>query len=142
MTIRRAALVAVLLLPLLGGGIAGCRRSHPNDVAARVADLERRLTTTCACHPRKIAGLPIEGKIRADLATWIREGKGDDEILWLAFARYGKALLAAGIQNLEGEFLVAMGVVAFTGLAAFAVLVVHLRRGAPAPTVTQAPPAP
>lgn len=134
----RVALSALLFLALLIPAAQGCHRIHPNDVAARVADLERRLTTTCACHPRKIEGLPIQGQIRADLAAWIREGKGDDEILWLAFARYGSALLAAGIQNLEGEFLVAMGVVAFILVSAFAILVAHLQRGSSPPGVTNA----
>jgi len=129
----RVALSALLFLALLIPAVQGCHRIHPNDLAARVADLERRLTTTCACHPRKIEGLPIQGEIRADLAAWIREGKGDDEILWLAFARYGSALLAAGIQNLEGEFLVAMGVVALILVSGFTVLVVHLVRDRPAP---------
>jgi len=129
----RVALSALLFLALLIPAVQGCHRIHPNDLAARVADLERRLTTTCACHPRKIEGLPIQEEIRADLAAWIREGKGDDEILWLAFARYGSALLAAGIQNLEGEFLVAMGVVALILVSGFTVLVVHLVRDRPAP---------
>jgi len=127
----RVALAALLLLALLAPGVEGCHRTHPNDVAARVADLERRLTTTCACHPRKIEGLPIQGRIRADLAAWIREGKGDDQILWLAFSRYGSALLAAGIRNLEGEFLVAMGVVVFILVTGFALLVAHLLRSPP-----------
>jgi len=127
----RVALAALLLLSVLAPGVQGCRRVHPDDVAARVADLERRLTTTCACHPRKIEGLPIQGEIRGDLAEWIREGKSDDEILWLAFSRYGRALLAAGIQDLEGEFLVALGVMAFILVSGFGVLVAHLRRGQP-----------
>lgn len=131
MKILRTVGAALLVLSILAGGAAGCRRANPGDVAARVADLERRLTTTCACHPRKIAGLPIEGEIRADLATWIREGKEDDEILWLAFSRYGNALLAAGIRNLEGEFLVAMGVVVFILVTGFALLVAHLLRSPP-----------
>jgi cytochrome c-type biogenesis protein CcmH/NrfF len=133
MSRSRAVLAALLLLALLVPGVEGCRRTHPNDVAARVADLERRLTTTCACHPRKIEGLPIQGRIRADLAAWIREGKGDDQILWLAFARYGSALLAAGIQDLEGEFLAAMGVVALILVSGSTVLVLHLARGRSAP---------
>ena len=127
----RVALAALLLLSVLAPGVQGCRRVHPGDVAARVADLERRLTTTCACHPRKIEGLPIQGEIRVDLAGWIREGKSDDEILWLAFARYGRALLAAGIQDLEGEFLVSLGVMAFILVSGFGVLVAHLRRDPP-----------
>jgi hypothetical protein len=127
----RVALAAFLLLACLAPGVQGCRRIHPDDVAARVADLERRLTTTCACHPRQIEGLPIQGQIRADLAAWIREGKGDDEILWLAFARHGRALLAVGIQDLRGEFLLALGVVAGILVTGFAILVAHLTRRRP-----------
>ena len=133
MSLSRTALAAFLLLAVLIPWVEGCRRTHPNDVAAHVAELERRLTTTCACHPRKIEGLPIQGRIRADLAAWIREGKGDDQILWLAFSRYGSALLAAGIQDLKGEFLVAMGVLVLILLSGFTVLVLHLARGRPAP---------
>ncbi len=127
----RVALAALLVLACLAPGVQGCRRIHPDDVAARVADLERRLTTTCACHPRQIEGLPIQGEIRTDLAGWIREGKGDDEILWLAFARHGRALLAAGIQDLKGEFLVALSVVAGILVTGFAILVAHLARRQP-----------
>jgi len=115
-------LLAFLVLPACGGA-----PGRPDDVESRVVALEKRLTTTCACHPRKIEGLPIQKLIRADLRTWIGEGKDDREILWLGFTRYGSELLAAGIQDLEGRVRLAGGVVAFIGLLALVLLVANLR---------------
>jgi hypothetical protein len=124
----RAALGALLVLLGLAAAGAGCLRRAEGDVAARVADLERRLTTTCACHPRKIAGTPLEAAIRADIARWVEAGKPDDEVLWLAFARHGRALLSAGIADLRGEFHAAIGVTALVLLASAATLLAHLIR--------------
>ena len=124
----RAALAALLVALALGAAGGGCLRRSDGDTAARVADLERRLTTTCACHPRKIAGTKLEAAIRADLARWVEAGKPDDEVLWLAFARHGRALLSAGIEDLRGEFHAAMGVTALVLLASAATLLAHLIR--------------
>ena len=122
-TRRIAALVLVISL----AGAVGCARSGKGDIDARVANLERRLTTTCSCHPRRIEGLPIEAAIRADLRRWILEGRDDDTILWMAFQRYGKELLTAGIRNLQGEVLFAAGTVVFILAASLAALVANLR---------------
>ncbi|MFQ5459097.1 MAG: hypothetical protein ACE5FC_11695, partial [Myxococcota bacterium] len=106
-----------------GGGPGG-----EADIGAKVISLEKRLTTSCACHPRKIEGLPIQAAIRADLRAWITEGKDDREILWLGFRRYGSELLAAGIADLEGRVRLAAWVAAFITLMSFTLLVLHLRR--------------
>jgi len=119
--------IAVLALLAL----VSCSRGGPGggeDVAAKVEQLERRLTVSCACHPRKIEGLPIQTALRADLKAWLEEGKDDQEILWLGFKRYGGELLAAGIADLEGRVRQALWVVAFVTLAGFALLVANLRR--------------
>jgi len=119
-----AVLLALVLLPACGGS----RVAGGGDTDSRVAALERRLATTCACHPRDIEGLPIQSRIRADLRKWIEEGKDDREILWLGFTRYGSALLAAGIADLEGEVRRAGWVTALIALLAFAALIANLRR--------------
>jgi hypothetical protein len=121
--------IVTLAVGLAGWGVwAVWPRQGKGSVDARVAELEHRLTTTCACHPRRIEGLPIEGAIRADLRRWVLEGKDDDSILWLAFSRYGTDLLTAGIQNLQVEAVYAGGTVAFILAASFAALVANLRR--------------
>ncbi len=125
---KAARWVGALALAAGLAASAGCARHGKGTVDARVTDLERRLTTTCACHPRRIQGLPIEAAIRADLRRWVLEGKDDDTILWLAFGRYGKELLVAGIRNLQGEVVFAGGTVAFILAAGFAALVANLRR--------------
>ena len=118
-------LALALCLFHFGGG---CSPIGEVDVNARVLDLERRLTTTCACHPRKIDGLPIQHALRADLKGWIEEGRDENEILWLAFRRYGKELLAAGVENLEGLVKMAAAIVAFIALSGLFILAVNLRR--------------
>lgn len=126
-----AALLALLALPACGSS-----PGRGSDLDAHVAALEKRLTTTCACHPRKIEGLPIQGEIQADLRRWIQEGKSDREILWLGFTRYGNRLLAAGIADLAARLRLAIYVTVFIALLGLAVLVANLRHaggGAPPP---------
>jgi hypothetical protein len=130
------AVALALCLWLLG---AGCDRVPGGDLAGRVSRLEHRLTTTCACHPRKIDGLPIQRALRADLAVWIEAGKEDQEILWLAFDRYGKELLAAGVDDLEGLVRAAVGITALIALAGFAALVGHVRREPSGDAASSAP---
>lgn len=116
-------LALLALVSCSGSGLGGAE-----DIAAKVEKLERRLTVSCACHPRKIEGLPIQTALRADLKAWLEAGKDDQEILWLGFKRYGSELLAAGIADLEGRVYQAVWVVAFITLAGFALLVANLRR--------------
>jgi hypothetical protein len=130
------AVALALCLSFLG---SGCDRVREGDLAARVSKLERRLTTTCACHPRKIEGLPIQRALRADLAAWIEAGKDDEEILWLAFDRYGRALLAVGVDDLEGLVHAALWITGFIAMAGFAALVGHLRRRPPEGQASGAP---
>ena len=118
-----AALALLALVSCSGGGLGG-----GESIAAKVEKLERRLTISCACHPRKIEGLPIQTALRADLRSWLEEGKDDKEILWLGFKRYGSELLAAGIADLEERVLQAAWVVGFITLASFLLLVGNLRR--------------
>jgi hypothetical protein len=118
-------LALALCLFHFGGG---CSPIGEADVNARVLDLERRLITTCACHPRKIEGLPIQHALRADLKAWIEEGHDENEILWLAFRRYGKELLAAGVENLEGLVKTAAAIVAFIAVSGLFILAANLRR--------------
>lgn len=118
-----AVLALLALVSCSGSGLGG-----GEDIAAKVEQLERRLTISCACHPRKIEGLPIQTAIRADMKAWLEEGKDDKEILWLGFRRYGSELLAAGIADLEGRVLQAAWVVVFITFVSFSLLVVNLRR--------------
>jgi hypothetical protein len=125
---KRAQWLGIVALAVGLAGWAVWPRQGKGSVDARVAEIEHRLTTTCSCHPRRIQGLPIEGAIQADLRRWVLEGKDDDTILWLAFSRYGTALLTAGIQNLQVEVVYAGGTVAIILAAGFAALVANLRR--------------
>ncbi|MDP3937165.1 MAG: cytochrome c-type biogenesis protein CcmH [Deltaproteobacteria bacterium] len=121
-------LLALFILPACGG-----ESIRTTDIEARVVALERRLAETCACHPRKIEGLPVQQRIRADIRGWLAEGKDDREILWLGFTRYGSELLAAGIEDLEGRVWLALWIVTFIALLAFMLLVANMRRRDPPP---------
>ncbi len=127
MTRSTHVLGALVLLFGLLPGFAGCGPSGGSDLTARVLELEKRLTTTCACHPRDIEGLPVQKALRADLKSWLEEGRGENEILWLAFDRYGKELLAAGVEDLEGLVMKGLAIALFVSVAGFILLVVNLR---------------
>lgn len=122
------AILAVIFVTACGGSLVPAGGGGAAAVDARVLKLEHRLTTTCACHPRDIDGLPIQQSIRADLRAWIAQGLDDREILWRGFTRYGGELLAAGIADLEGRVVLAGWVTGVIALLAFACLVANLRR--------------
>ena len=137
-----AALLAAVLLAACGGAGSPLGGDGAGDVEARILSLERRLTTTCACHPRDIEGLPIQGRIREDLRAWIAEGRDDRDILWLGFTRYGSELLAAGITDLESQVRLAGWITAIIAALGLTLLVANLRRNAHPETPPGASPDP
>lgn len=118
---RTLALAAALL-----AATSACVRE--TSVDARAASIEHKLLASCSCHPKKIAGLPLETEIRAAIREGIAEGKDDDAVLWAVLQTHGTALLAAGIQDLEARaaaFSVETGGLVVLGLG---VLLLQLRR--------------
>ncbi|HTO70287.1 MAG TPA: hypothetical protein VMR31_10540 [Myxococcota bacterium] len=121
----RCLCALVLALALFGAATACVRET---DVDARAASIEHKLLASCSCHPKKIAGLPLETEIRAAIREGIAEGKDDDAVLWGVLQTHGTALLAAGIQDLEtraAAFSVETGALIVVGLG---VLMLQLRR--------------
>jgi hypothetical protein len=122
--VSRALRAAVLALALVAA--PACERAVGTD--ARAAAIEHELLASCSCHPKKIAGLPLEAEIRAAIREGIAEGKDDDAVLWAVLQTHGTALLAAGIQDLQARaaaFSVESGALVLLGLG---VLLLQLRR--------------
>jgi hypothetical protein len=121
----RFAHALLLSLALLAAPACG----RVTDVDARAAAIEHKLLVSCSCHPKKIAGLPLEKEIRVAIREGMAEGLDDDAVLWRVLQTHGTALLAAGIQDLEAR---ATAFAAETGVLIFAclgVLLLQLRRG-------------
>ncbi len=119
---RTTALCALLLLAAL----ACAGESDPGEL--RAARLEQQLLASCSCHPKKIAGLPLEREIREAIAAGIAGGDDDGTILWSVLQSHGTALLSAGIEDVE---LRARAVIALVPLCLFlgaAALLLQLRR--------------
>lgn len=115
-----------LLLSLALVAAPACERATGSD--ARAASIEHKLLASCSCHPKKIAGLPLEKEIRFAIREGMAEGLDDDAVLWRVLQTHGTALLAAGIQDLEARaaaFAAETGVVIVAGLG---VLLLQLRR--------------
>jgi hypothetical protein len=115
-----------LLLSLALVAAPACERATGSD--ARAASIEHKLLASCSCHPKKIAGLPLEKEIRSAIREGMAEGLDDDAVLWRVLQTHGTALLAAGIQDLEARaaaFAAETGVVIVAGLG---VLLLQLRR--------------
>ena len=91
----------VLCLVAAVGLLLACAAGESDPVEARAQQLEARLLASCSCHPNKIAGLPIEREIRAEIRRLLEEDLDDDAILWAVLERHGKALLEAGIDDVE-----------------------------------------
>jgi hypothetical protein len=83
---------AGLALASSAGGV-----EPPDERAARI---ERQLLASCSCHPKKIAGLPLQGEVRAAIAAGIDEGLDDNAVLWRVLERHGTALLQAGVEDI------------------------------------------
>ncbi|HXZ85783.1 MAG TPA: hypothetical protein VEI82_09855 [Myxococcota bacterium] len=119
-------LLRALALALLLGAAPACERV--TSVDARAASIEHKLLASCSCHPKKIAGLPLETEIRAAIREGIAAGLDDDGVLWAVLQTHGTALLAAGIQDLQARalaFAVETGALIVVGLG---VLLLQLRR--------------
>ena len=119
-------LTRALLLSLALLALPACGRV--TDVDARAAAIEHKLLVSCSCHPKKIAGLPLEKEIRVAIREGMAEGLDDDAVLWRVLQTHGTALLAAGIQDLESRatvFAAESGLVVVAGLG---VLLLQLRR--------------
>jgi hypothetical protein len=119
-------LARALLLSLALVAAPACERATGTD--ARAAAIEHKLLVSCSCHPKKIAGLPLEAEIRAAIREGMAEGLDDDAVLWRVLQTHGTALLAAGIQDLEARataFAAETGLVLLAGLG---VLLLQLRR--------------
>jgi hypothetical protein len=117
---------ALALLVFALCAAAACERV--TDVDARAASIEHKLLASCSCHPKKIAGLPLETEIRAAIREGIAAGLDDDAVLWSVLQTHGTALLAAGIQDLQTRalaFSVETGALVAVGLG---VLLLQLRR--------------
>jgi hypothetical protein len=120
------ALVLSLGLGVTLLAATACERA--TGVEARAAAIEHKLLASCSCHPKKIAGLPLEHEIRAAIREGIGAGLDDDAVLWSVLQTHGTALLAAGIQDLETRalaFAVETGALVVVGLG---VLLLQLRR--------------
>lgn len=118
--------VRALLLAFALVAAPACERAASAD--ARAAAIEHKLLVSCSCHPKKIAGLPLEKEIRAAIREGMAEGLDDDEVLWRVLQTHGTALLAAGIHDLEARaaaFAAETGLVVVAGLG---VLLLQLRR--------------
>jgi len=116
----------LVLLALVFCAAPACQRV--TDVDARAASIEHKLLASCSCHPKKIAGLPLETEIRAAIREGIAAGLDDDAVLWSVLQTHGTALLAAGIQDLQTRalaFSVETGALVVVGLG---VLLLQLRR--------------
>jgi hypothetical protein len=123
--VSRALRVLALALFALCAAPA-CERA--TSVEARAASIEHKLLASCSCHPKKIAGLPLETEIRAAIRDGIAAGEDDDAVLWGVLQTHGTALLAAGIQDLQTRalaFSVESGALVVLGLG---VLLLQLRR--------------
>ncbi|HKC52367.1 MAG TPA: hypothetical protein VKF60_16365 [Myxococcota bacterium] len=119
-------LVRALTLSLALLAAPACERAPGAD--ARAASIEHKLLASCSCHPKKIAGLPLELEIRSAIREGMAEGLDDDAVLWRVLQTHGTALLAAGIQDLEARaaaFAAETGVLIVAGLG---VLLLQLRR--------------
>jgi len=119
--VARALLLSLALL-----AAPACGRV--TDVDARAAAIEHKLLASCSCHPKKIAGLPLEKEIRAAIREGMADGLDDDAVLWRVLQTHGTALLAAGIQDLQARataFVAESGLLVVAGLG---VLLLQLRR--------------
>jgi hypothetical protein len=121
---NRFARALVLSLALVAA--PACERATGAD--ERAAAIEHKLLASCSCHPKKIAGLPLEREIRTAIREGMADGLDDDAVLWRVLQTHGTALLAAGIQDLEARaaaFAAETGAVVVAGLG---VLLLQLRR--------------
>ena len=117
-------LALLLCIALLG---AGCNEADaPFEV--RAADLEQRLLASCSCHPKKISGLPLETRIREDIAKGLAQGLDDDTILWDLITTHGTELLTAGVEDLDARARAVLIQTPLILLAGAAVLLLQLRR--------------
>ncbi|MFI5315907.1 MAG: hypothetical protein ACHQ6T_09405 [Myxococcota bacterium] len=122
MTKLTRALVLVLAL----AAAPACERATTAD--ARAESIEHKLLASCSCHPKKIAGLPLETEIRAAIREGMAAGLDDDAVLWRVLQTHGTALLAAGIQDLQAR-AVAFSVESLLLVGAgLGVLLLQLRR--------------
>ena len=119
--LRSLALLALVLC-----AAPGCERV--TDVDARAASIEHKLLASCSCHPKKIAGLPLETEIRAAIREGIAAGLDDDAVLWSVLQTHGTALLAAGIQDLQTRALAFSVETAALVVVGLGVLLLQLRR--------------
>jgi hypothetical protein len=118
--------VRAVVLSLALVAAPACGRATGAD--ERAASIEHKLLASCSCHPKKIAGLPLEREIRTAIREGMADGLDDDAVLWRVLQTHGTALLAAGIQDLEARaaaFAAETGVVVVAGLG---VLLLQLRR--------------
>jgi hypothetical protein len=123
---RRLALVPTLLGLMLVLANGACTRQESGG--GRAAELERRLLVSCYCHPRKIAGLPIQEEIRSVIQAGIDAGLDDDAILWKVLETHGTALLSAGVDDLETRALAFATESALIVIVGLGVLLLQLRR--------------
>lgn len=119
---RTAALCSLLLLAALACAPAD------DPFEARAARLEEQLLASCSCHPKKIAGLPLETEIRAAIAAGIASGDDDGTILWSVLQSHGTALLTAGIDDVEQRARAAIAIVPLCLTLGAAALLLQLRR--------------
>jgi hypothetical protein len=127
--VSRSHFLRALVLCVALVAAPGCERAGGAD--ARAASIEHKLLASCSCHPKKIAGLPLEKEIRAAIREGMADGLDDDAVLWRVLQTHGTALLAAGIQDLEARataFAAETGLVIVAGLG---VLLLQLRRHEP-----------
>ncbi len=117
---------AGLLGLLLALGSACSDETGAGD--ARAQRIEERLLVSCSCHPRRIAGLPIEQELRVAIRVLVEQGLDDDTILWTVFQQYGSDLLRAGVQDVELRANAALAEIGGILLLTCAVLLLQLRR--------------
>ena len=120
--IRAATLCSLLLWTAL----ACVPAEDPGE--ARAARLEQQLLASCSCHPKKIAGLPLETEIRSAIAAGIASGHDDGTILWAVLQSHGTALLSAGIDDVEQRARAAVAIIPLCLTLGAAALLLQLRR--------------